>query len=66
MVVKLLIHEHLVEIGFKSLESDPLRLYPLGGYPIVNSILYVDDALLLGKRNACSEWSLPVTARRGQ
>ena len=43
------IDEHLVEIGFKSLKSDPcVYTYSEGG-DIIILTLYVDDVLLLGK-----------------
>lgn len=41
--------QHLVEIGFKSLKSDPcLYIYSEGDVVII-STLYVDNVLLLGK-----------------
>ena len=43
------VHEHLVEIGFKSLKSDPW-VYIYSQYGVIVSLtLYVDDDLLLGK-----------------
>ena len=49
MVVKLLIHEHPVKIGFKSLKSDSCVYIHSEDGLIVISTLYVDDALLLKK-----------------
>ena len=49
MVVKLLIHKHLVEIGFKSIQSDSRVYIHAEDVLIVISTLYVDDALLLEK-----------------
>ena len=43
------VDEHVVEIGFKSLKSDPcVYIYSEGGAIYVLT-LYVDDVLLLGK-----------------
>ena len=43
------VDEHVVEIGFKSLKSDPcVHIYSEGGAIYVLT-LYVDDVLLLGK-----------------
>ena len=43
------IHDHLVEIGFKSLKWDPcVYIYSEDGV-IVILVVYIDDVLLLGK-----------------
>ena len=47
--MKLLIHQHLVKIAFKSLKSDSCVQIHSEDWPIVISTLYVKDALLLEK-----------------
>ena len=49
IVGNLLIHEHLVKVGFKSLKSDSCVYIHSEDGLIVISTLYVDDALLLEK-----------------
>ena len=50
------IHEYLVDIGFKSLKSDPCVYIYLGDGVIIILIMYVDDILLLGKDVAMLRW----------
>ena len=47
------IDKHLVEIGFKSLKSDPCVYTCLECGAIYILILYVDDLLLVGKTSWC-------------
>ena len=47
------VDKHVVEIGFKSLKSDPCVYTYSEGCAIYVLTLYVDDILLLGKTTKC-------------